>query len=835
MAKQDDKGAGKGPGADVKFLLPAERGKAAEWYAKNLGWRVFPLHSVVAGACSCSKGAECGQPGKHPRISIPSGEGVVHPATTDIKIIGSWWKKWPNANIGLWLDGADIVVLDIDKSDKKDGFKGLAEIMAFEGQDLFPATLTCLTPSGGKHHYFKMASGVPNKANSLGPGLDTWHTAHYVILPPSTHMKGVYQWGPGTNAVTDYPEWLKPKRTEAGGSRTSTQAGKVGRPAKERIDPSDPDDVERLVHALKFVDATDREVWVQVGFALARAFDWSDSGLAIYDTWAKTAHNYDPKKTAEQYIKQSRIVVGVPITCASIFEWARKDVRYKAWVKVDSRPYEIREYPADHPATLGAIAGVIEHYPIYQRGPELVEIVPVQQDVQEDGLYYPKGTYLLRRVQPDQLASRILPMKARWLRKYKDGWTASAVSTPLCATFLSIGNWPSALNLRAFVQHPTLRDDGSLLMKHGYDKASGLFVTDEIPVVVKDKPDRKDAMKALQVLMDPFSQYKWLDGGVSRAALMAAVFTVGLRHLFTSGVPLFAIDAPKAGSGKTKIVKAITNLWFGRPAATTQFSRDPEEMKKHLGAALLSGERVILFDNVPPELRVNDPTLNSLLTFGRAKFRKLGESEEFEVDSTATFFMTGNRLNIVGDMIRRSIRMRIDPEGLNPTLRTFKHDPLEDYVLEQRVRLLSAALTCARAFFVAGKPKGKGVQPMASFEQWSPVVRNMLLWLGLDDVQETVLQGLEADDENADITHLFQQLHALKELQPPGCSSAMLLPLVENNTALREAMLPFLNEKQYAISHPRVVTTVLSRVANQTIGGAQLRKFGSHWIIDSVE
>jgi hypothetical protein len=37
-----------------------------------------------------------------------------------------------------------------------------------------------------------------------------------------------------------------------------------------------------------------------------------------------------------------------------------------------------------------------------------------------------------------------------------------------------------------------------------------------------------------------------------------------------------------------------------------------------------------------------------------------------EFDSAATFFMTGNSLKILGDMIRRTIKLQIDPEGVNP-------------------------------------------------------------------------------------------------------------------------------------------------------------------------
>jgi hypothetical protein len=570
-------------------LLPKTVAKAAEFYASQFGWRVFPLYEMSpSGVCSCSKGGECRVPGKHPRVSIPSGENAVHPGTSNVEQIRAWWKKWPEANIGIWLEGSNVLVLDIDKNDKKDGFKGLADIMAYEKQTALPPTLVCKTPSGGEHHYFKLCEGVPNKANSLGPGLDTWHSGHYVIVPPSNHVKGIYDWVGDASDILDYPEWLKPRSRQP-----DAAPAKRGRPAKEHLDIGDPDEVARLAHALKFVDNSNRDLWVSVGFAIARAFDWSEAGFQIYDEWSCAAHNYDEKKTREQYFKQSKVVPPTPITTNSIFEWARQHPDYKGWESTDDRPYEIRERNADHLQVLVDIGDIIHDFPIYQRGPKLVEIIPVNQDggITDGGTWFPKGSYVLREVGALQLASRILPAKVRWMRKSAKGWRATSTNIALCSAFLDIGNWPKAHKLRAFVQHPTLRDDGTLLRHRGFDKQSGLFLTDDLPVTVDPAPTRVMALAALAYLLHPFEEFKWVDGQVSRTALVAAILTTGLRHLFDEGVPLFAIDAPRPGSGKTKLVKCISNIWYGQQAATTPYSADPEEMKKHLASLLLAGTR----------------------------------------------------------------------------------------------------------------------------------------------------------------------------------------------------------------------------------------------------
>ena len=82
-------------------MQPAKKmsrlGRAAAIYALELGWRVFPLHSIVDGACSCGSATCTGtKPGKHPRTP----RGCLD-ATTDTAQIAAWWSQWPEANVGV--------------------------------------------------------------------------------------------------------------------------------------------------------------------------------------------------------------------------------------------------------------------------------------------------------------------------------------------------------------------------------------------------------------------------------------------------------------------------------------------------------------------------------------------------------------------------------------------------------------------------------------------------------------------------------------------------------------------------------------------------------------
>ena len=72
----------------------ADLGRAALGYVER-GWFVIPLHSPTARGCSCGQ-SKCQSPAKHPRIANWPKNASRDPAT-----IREWWRRWPDANIGI--------------------------------------------------------------------------------------------------------------------------------------------------------------------------------------------------------------------------------------------------------------------------------------------------------------------------------------------------------------------------------------------------------------------------------------------------------------------------------------------------------------------------------------------------------------------------------------------------------------------------------------------------------------------------------------------------------------------------------------------------------------
>jgi len=159
---------------------------AALLYA-GLGWRVFPLHSLRDGVCSCGD-AGCTSPAKHPRT-----RSGCKDATTDTKRIRVWWRKWPDANVAV-ATGRDsgLVVIDVDpRHNGDDTWDSLKHEL-----DVQP-TWEVRTGGGGVHAYFSypVDAAITIGAAVLGPGVDHRGDGGYVVAPPSNHASGnAYFW-----------------------------------------------------------------------------------------------------------------------------------------------------------------------------------------------------------------------------------------------------------------------------------------------------------------------------------------------------------------------------------------------------------------------------------------------------------------------------------------------------------------------------------------------------------------------------------------------------------------------------------------------------------------
>jgi hypothetical protein len=295
--------------------------------------------------------------------------------------------------------------------------------------------------------------------------------------------------------------------------------------------------------------------------------------------------------------------------------------------------------------------------------------------------------------------------------------------------------------LRGVINAPTLRADGSILDRPGYDIKSCLLydpLGDDFPPI-PDRPARLEAENALAMLNELIKDFPFVDD-TARAVALSAILTACVRGTLPTA-PLHGFSSPVAGSGKSKLVDISCIIATGREAGVIAQGRTEEELEKRLGSLLLGGECVIAIDNC--EHPLGGEFLCSLLTQEHVRTRVLGKSEAPELPSNALVTATGNNLTLEGDLTRRALLCQLDAKVERPELRAFACDPVAE-AKAKRPALIIAALTILRAYHVAGKPS-HGLRPLGSFEAWSSLVRGALAWLDVRDPVDS-MEGIRARD-----------------------------------------------------------------------------------------
>ncbi|MFO1084075.1 MAG: hypothetical protein U1E21_05910 [Reyranellaceae bacterium] len=321
----------------------------------------------------------------------------------------------------------------------------------------------------------------------------------------------------------------------------------------------------------------------------------------------------------------------------------------------------------------------------------------------------------------------------------KKGFKAVDCPRDVADALLARGAW-KLRTLTGLISAPTLREDGSVLDQPGYDAQTGLLYDPHGVAFppIPDKPTREDAVRALKTLAAPIRGFPFATPE-ARAVALSAMLTACIRRTLPTA-PLFAIDAPVMGTGKSKLADTIATIASGRPASAITAGGDEVELDKRASALLMRGDPVVCIDNIDKPLE--SAFLCSALTQETQSVRILGQSKAPKLPMNCLFLATGNGLTVSGDMQRRVLFCLIDPKMERPSERTFNFNPVE-MVKQDRGRYVTAALTIFRAYQEAGRPE-QGGRTMGSFEVWCRTVRDALMWL--DEADAVLAQQVLTDD-----------------------------------------------------------------------------------------
>jgi hypothetical protein len=465
---------------------------------------------------------------------------------------------------------------------------------------------------------------------------------------------------------------------------------------------------------------------------------------------------------------------------------------------------------------------------VYQRGGQLVKLARLAKPSNKEGIDRPADTLRIEWAWRGYLRLRLGEV-ADWMHEAKEGPVPMDPPAAVASILLEMNDWPNTPPLAGIVEAPTMRPDGSIIDTPGYDAATGLYFDpgDTVFQPVPEFPSREDAERALALLLDLVKDFPFVSEA-ARSVALAQIITPLIRPAARTA-PLFANDAPTPGTGKGLLSSIPAWIMTGRvPSMIGQWT-DGSEEKRRLLAVLLEALPVNVIDNI--ELPLKSDTLCTILTEGQIRERVIGSSRTATGDARVTWIATGNNLEIGGDLPRRTLICRLDPEVERPEDREFDRD-LSAYVPVHRAELAVAILTIVRAYRASGERVA--ISPYGSFEEWSRFVREPLVWLGQADLLET--RGtIRRRDPDLDAMHVI-----LTAWHAAHGERALKVAKAADDERVRAAMRDYAVNEKTGKADLLAVAKLLSRYEGRVFGGARIDKAGTYqgvtrWSVSLVE
>jgi hypothetical protein len=432
-------------------------------------------------------------------------------------------------------------------------------------------------------------------------------------------------------------------------------------------------------------------------------------------------------------------------------------------------------------ASHGEAAMLAFGQPVYQRGSKLVR--PFNREVRASGGRTAKAADLAE-LNAHALID-LLSEASDWERfdARSEAWVSANPPMPVAQILLTRqGHWKFP-PIAGVITSPTLRPDGSILSAPGYDPQTKLYHVADDGLVLHpglDAPTRDLAGCALAVLSALLAEFPFViqssDGQppqhVAEAVALSAMITPVVRGALTVA-PLHAFRATTAGSGKSYLADVVSAISTGRPCPVISAAPDEAETEKRITGLLLAGFPIVSIDNVNGEL--GGDLLCQAVERPLIRVRPLGSSEIVEIENSASLLATGNQMRVRGDMVRRTLICDLDAKQERPELREFKADPVAT-VMADRGLFVSACLMIVRAYIAAGKPGC--LAPIASFADWSNLVRSALVWLGCDDPAQSMEAARADDPELGELREMLAAWQAIPEAAQ-GCTTREIVAKAE--------------------------------------------------------
>lgn len=404
----------------------------------------------------------------------------------------------------------------------------------------------------------------------------------------------------------------------------------------------------------------------------------------------------------------------------------------------------------------------------YQRGKRLVRLVPAPPSPPKAAIRRPAGSPMLGELGKASVRAELTRfMEFLRFTRNKDGEAVPERVHPP-AWLIELLMEPTTVwavpQLLGLVEAPVLLPSGEVLQEPGYHAESGLYFFPRPGArfaPVPEKPTRAQVDEARALLHEAICDFP-LKKGAERSAWIAGVLSYFARWMYEGPTPLFFVDGNVAGAGKTKLVRLASIICLGRWCLERDQPGDDEEEQRFITSVALGGEMMVMIDNVARPF--GSAKMDTLLTKTTWDANLLYSNANVTYDMHTIWWASGKNLQVRkdADTLRRIVRLRLESDMANPEERQgFVHPNLLEWAEAERGRLVWAALTILRGWVAAGRLDQK-LPIYGSYEGWSSVVRNALVWAGEEDPYGALARhGQEADPV---VEALGELLHGWREL-----------------------------------------------------------------------
>lgn len=258
---------------------------------------------------------------------VPHIKDWPNEATTNPERIRKWWKRWPDAQVGIVTGKrSGIDVLDLDQKDGKDGMAALRDA----GHDV-DSPVIIKTPTGGLHYWYEHVPGHGGTQNLDGmEGVDVRADGGWAGVPGSdgySYQTGDLQLWAALRDV-EPPAWPLPVEPRKPSSSSGSTAEPSGLPFHVLRDAL----LKMPIEEREGHFGSDGE-WFRVGRVIYDETGGSEEGNALWHEWSEGWGGYDYADTESKWQREDyggeRASVWTILRPAKASGWTHPDL--EAW------------------------------------------------------------------------------------------------------------------------------------------------------------------------------------------------------------------------------------------------------------------------------------------------------------------------------------------------------------------------------------------------------------------------------------------------------------------------------------------------------------------------